>query len=60
MRRASIRPEIREKNRLAHLGTKVSDETRSKMRLSRSRWWVRGKAEQQTPGNVTSTSLDEV
>ena len=31
MRQASIRPEIREKNRLAHLGTKASEETRAKM-----------------------------
>jgi NUMOD3 motif len=56
MIQALMRPEIREKNRLAHLGTKASEETRSKMRLSRARWWARRKAEQQTPtNNVTLT-----
>ena len=29
MRQASIRPEIRERNRLAHLGTKASEQTRA-------------------------------
>jgi hypothetical protein len=51
LRQASMRPEVREKNRLAHLGRKASEETRSKMRLSRARWWARRKAEQQTPTN---------
>ena len=46
LRQVLIRPEIREKNRLAHLGTKASEETRSKMRLSRARWWARREGEQ--------------
>lgn len=56
MRQASMRPEIREKNRLAHLGTKASEETRAKMRLPGARWWARRKVEQQAPtNNVTLT-----